>query len=614
MAFDPDAYLAKKSAVQTGGFDPDAYLASKSGAMAAPQQATQQPPPAAEPSFFDQLRQSYGNQVQDAWNTISQNPGAAAMETVGAINRAAMAIPDMPINLINAISRANEQHGIGSGGQLPTITDTMTRAFGIGGDGYLPEGAGRNAAQAAGNFIVGAAGVVPVARVAGAPSSMAADFAGIGSTQTPFLPGLPAPFTPDLPYVSTAPISEQQKQLQNLSAGIPDANTARVMVSPVTGKVITDPVGKAAVKQGFPDAMVASIKTMTPDTRRRAAEMLDISEKSLTNETYRDHNNVLQVVGDSILDRVKVVYNANKVAGRTLGQLVKTIKNEPVDVRPPLENFVNSLNEMGIGIERTFDPKSGEPVFSILDRGSTIQGLDKATGPLKHFVTRVFQDPINTVQDAHRLKGFFDNILHYGKTPEGIPPALYNTMKKLRAEVNGVIGEQYPKYAQVNKSYSETIDALEGIQDLAGKRVDLMGDNADNALGVLARRVISNAQSNYPLRNALTELDTTARKYITPGQDIVPYKPVERLSGVTPQKLDNDDLVRLVGYASDLMGMLGTAPKNSMEGILEKGVKLGAGGKAEVARQAIDAVQNKLAGRNQAAAIKAMRELLQRGQ
>lgn len=609
MAFD----MSTARPVRVGGFDP---------ASARPVQpdATQQPPPAAEPSFFDQLRQSYGNQVQDAWNTISQNPGAAAMETVGAVNRAAMAIPDMPINLINAISRANEQHGIGSGGQLPTITDTVARATGAGAQGYLPEGPGRNAAQAAGNFVAGAAGVVPVARVAGAPSSMAADFAGIGSTQTPFLPGLPAPFTPDLPYVSTAPISESQKQLQNLSAGNPHPNTAGVMISPVTGKVITDPVGKKASTQGFDPGLVAWIKTSTEATRRKMLQMLDIVDRGKANFREAGDNRPLNVVGDSVLNRIKVVQEANRVAAVRLDDVAKGLVGESVDINPAMSKFVDSLTEMGM----KYDPQTNTLE---LIQGSATQDMPKVQKEAMRILRRL-QTTRETGKldafDVHTMKKWIDNNVDYAKTGKGksgMIGSLDRAIKGLRHDLDSTLDEQFDAYNNVNTQYAETRQALDDVYDIAGSRFNPNADSAAVTIGSLSRRFLSNAQSNGYLRDSISNLDTVARKYIKPGTDLVPYKPIQHRSGVTPDMLENDDLVGLVMFSDELDKTFGAASRTSLLGDVQKGVgnavidaslgqKTAAGMTAEAGKWAY----NKARGVSEANASKAMRELLQRGQ
>ena len=103
MAFDPDAYLAQKTAPQkvtSGGFDPDKYLAQKTGAdPLSPGVAgigvTDGPTPAAEDSTSDRIKK-YLNEDHMVSNTvrgtIDQLPvlGATALGGLGAAGGTAL--------------------------------------------------------------------------------------------------------------------------------------------------------------------------------------------------------------------------------------------------------------------------------------------------------------------------------------------------------------------------------------------------------------------------------------------------------------------------------------------------------------------------------------------
>lgn len=73
MAFDPDAYLAKKQAPSNGGFDPDAYLAKKGGAAVS-----------EEPSFLGVNRKNLRGTISAVARPVLEMGGAVAGGVAGA--------------------------------------------------------------------------------------------------------------------------------------------------------------------------------------------------------------------------------------------------------------------------------------------------------------------------------------------------------------------------------------------------------------------------------------------------------------------------------------------------------------------------------------------------
>ena len=186
----------------------------------------------------------------------------------------------------------------------------------------------------------------------------------------------------------------------------------------------------------------------------------------------------------------------------------------------------------------------------------------------------------------------------------------------------------------MNTQYAETRGAIDALQDVAGQKMDLMGENADKALGTLTRRILSNAQSRVPLIDSLSQLDDTARKYgaprkfakmsgrtdIVPFDDIVrpivPHGSVLKRAGVDPAMFD-DDLIAQVEFASQLDSVFGTHAGNSFQGEITKAVdraaiNTAAGRDSGLVEEAATWAVNKARGINEDNALKAMRELLER--
>lgn len=74
-----------------------------------------------------------------------------------------------------------------------------------------------------------------------------------------------------------------------------------------------------------------------------------------------------------------------------------------------------------------------------------------------------------------------------------------NVLKDFRRDIDSVLDESFPDYNAANVAYSETIGVLDDFQDIAGRKMNLSGANADKATGTLMRRIAGNAQSRVRL-------------------------------------------------------------------------------------------------------------------
>ena len=146
-----------------------------------------------------------------------------------------------------------------------------------------------------------------------------------------------------------------------------------------------------------------------------------------------------------------------------------------------------------------------------------------------------------------------------------------NLLKRLRRNLDGILDENFDDYNAANTGYSETIRVLDDVQSLAGGRVDLLGENADRALGIMSRKILSNYASGTSMLDMFSSLDDTARRYS---------------SAVNMPPID-DEIVKLVAYEAELRRLFPSAvPANSLQGIVG----------AEGARTAADLATGNKAG------------------
>jgi len=597
MAFDPST---ARVIGEVKRFDPTtARVVEESSSVA---------PPPVVPPVVPAVYPRGGN---DALNVVG--------EFAQSINVSVPQLLDMPSHVVNWM--------LEKAGTDVRIPATMERNFNRlpGGEGgFMEPGMARDAVRTGGQLTAAAAGMMPVQRAAGTAGSLLADLLGAGSTAAK---GTVAPM-----------IYAARDQIENLPAVLPgeraarkaaelpllrqtgDVEAAGYRLKPVGEgvKVVPDKVQKEAITQGLEPGMVALVKSTTALGRQKMGQMLDnvtAQRTNLKNANQRPGN----VAGDSLLKRVKVIQRANTAAGMKVRSASEKLKDVFIDPSPATDEFWGSLKEMGVKI----DGATGKLDFE----GSMIDQLPGPTNALQRLFGRMTnssakqpltQPGMVNARAAHDLKQYIDEVVTYGKGAEGLSGKTINVMKGLRHNLNQILRESSPEYARANTQYSETIDALDALQDIGGKRLDLTGDNADRALGVLSRRVFSNAVTGVPLDDAIKQIDDVAKKYVSPGgKDLmIPHRLISKSAGVKPSDLD-DDLLNQILFASELERFFKIAPSNSFQGGIEKAIDItlaGAqGGSAGLTARALDAageMAKKARGINEENAMKAFRKLL----
>jgi len=520
----------------------------------------------------------------DNTRAVLAEAGAGAMrEAAGLVD---FVVPDT-VNAVMSLA--------GSDKRMPTLTDSL-EGIGIQG-GFMEPGTAQDAVRGAGQALTMAGGFAPVTRnVAKIPGAIA-EFAGIGAAKAP---------------IRAASVSLSQQALEKLPeaeqallSGSGDVITATKKLDPSAPlqapRAITDKVGKEAVKQGFDEGLIAQIKASPKNARKKMAAMVDIVEKGKKNFRYSAENRPLDIAGDSVLTRVKVVREANRAAGNRLDSTAKALKGQQIDVTTAVDGFLKELDGMGV----QFNPTTRELNF----KGSDLEGVVGPQRVIKNVITRMLDTKAPDAFDTHRMKRFIDEQVTYGKNARGLGGKTENILKSLRHNLDSVLDENFPAYDKVNTEYAQTIGALDALQDVAGKKMDFYGENADQAIGTLTRRLLSNAQSRIPLKDAIKKLDDVAQRFVSGGTDVVPFGHITKRSGVKASDLD-DDIMGQVMFVDELEKMFGTNARTSLQGDVEKGVRTGIQGPGAIAVEGAVALAKKVQGVNETNAMKALRELL----
>lgn len=385
-----------------------------------------------------------------------------------------------------------------------------------------------------------------------------------------------------------ARITSNDRVTRLIKEGVPDKSTARFHIPPGAKRAVKDGQAIEVIKQGFDEGAVSVIKAASPVDRKKMLRMLKIQRMADQNARFATLNRPSDVVGDSMLSRVKSVLKANREAGSQIDKVARGLRGKNVDFAPAGNQFLDDLSEMGVGFDSSLNP-----IF----KGSDIEGITAAENAIKRLAKRMSSGGAPDAFDIHKMKRFIDEQVTFGKNAEGLAGKTEAVMKRFRRGLDQALDDAFPDYNAVNTKFSETRDALDQIQDIAGRKMNFDGPNADKQLGTLLRRITSNAQSRVPLMNAADALESVARKH-----------------GAAP----NDDLVSQIMFVTEMERVLGPSAKTGFQGqIIQAGeqvVKSGgsSGSLTELGVEAAKAAADAARGVNRANALKAVEALLSR--
>lgn len=429
-----------------------------------------------------------------------------------------------------------------------------------------------------------------------------AGFPGEGGAPLPQLPvageGLPAPqVAPQVgPQVApAAPLIEQVAEGifnfqtpekirigELIEEGSTDIDTARFKVE--QGRTKTDRKAIEAEKQGFDPGSLAMVKASPKPDKFAFGKMVDIMEKAKNNLRFGTENRPSDIPGKSLSDRLDFIKRVNRIAGFQIDRVARDkLKNKPVEFERAQNRFFNELNKLRV----TFDDK-GEPIF----KGSDIQGLPGAENIVKKILARMDRDTIPDAEEIHKVKSFIDTQVKFGKAQEGLADEGLRIAKQLRFDLNKSLQDTFPEYAEVNKKFSDTKQALDNFEDFAGTKIKIGSPNFDKFAGTLLRRLSGNAVSRIPLFNSIIE--------------------IEKVTKSLGKKFKGDIITQTL-WSDELDEVFGPVARKSFGGEIGSEIKRGAQlirSPEQAALEGVALVADKARGIDQKGAFKAIRALL----
>lgn len=425
--------------------------------------------------------------------------------------------------------------------RVPTL-----QGAGVGQGGFMEPGLARDVTRAAGMLAPVAASFTPVVgRNLASAGGIALEALGVGSAK------VAAPIKAVAETTSQAvsqafPSKAQQAAKLPLYRGSGDAAAAGFKLD-AAGRVVKDAVQQAALKADIPADTVSFIAASNPQTKARMLAQLDVLEKGKTNLKYRAFNAPQQVIGEALEDRLSIAFRVNKEAASQLDEVANSLRGQKIDVSGPIEAFKENLAKQRITIM-----KNGNLNF----QGSSIEGqnMRKAQGIIRNVYNRLryTEDPTKNALRVHDAKKFIDEQVSYGRSAEGLSGTMEGIVKKLRHDLDSVLDSNFSEYNRVNTAYADSRRVIDDVQDLAGGKVDLAGDNVTKSLGTMSRKVLTNYASGQNVDAVFDALDNIGQKYGKPQE-------VAKIG---------DDIRSLVAMESYLRQSFARAAKpGSLEGI-----------------------------------------------
>ena len=385
---------------------------------------------------------------------------------------------------------------------------------------------------------------------------------------------------------------ENQRIIKSQLAQTPDA-VELVNVRLSGSQVVPDNEAASALKQGWKDGAVASIKAASEKDRSAMTKMLNIFKMGEKSEKFRAMNRPADILGDTVQARVDFLTDANKKAGAAIDNIAQTrLRGKTVDYDPAINSFLDDLSSIGVKVEMD---ENG--VAKAILQGSDIQGDKAAQRTLNAVLERLSATQAPDAYGVHTAKRFIDTQVNYGKKNLANPLTAQaeRILKNLRRNLNQSLGDNFPDYRAANEKYADTITALDDLQRAAGTQIDLESPNANKALGTAMRKLTSNYGTRANLIDSLDQANQVASKY--------------------GMKLE-DDIVNQLIFVNELDRMFGAAAQTSLKGQVSEAMQTGLDiARGNAAQRAFDLLAEKaqnLRGVNKENAIKAMEEILKR--
>ena len=334
-----------------------------------------------------------------------------------------------------------------------------------------------------------------------------------------------------------------------------------------TPRLAKDRAQVNAARQGVSEGFLPVYREANVATKKKLLEQNKIADQARKNAKYALEHRPSDVAGDSALERFKHVRTVNKKAGDAIDAASKDLKDFRVDFNPSVNDFLSSLQGMGVRIGSPEEFLQKVNMGNVNQRkkalfnGADFEGFDEAERVLDKVLQRMLSNGDGmTAYEGHRLKRYLDLQVSFG--PEGAKikdvPQLESAFKYLRHNIDSVLDDNFDAYRLANEDYAKTIAPMKEFKRLMPKHVDLLDPSklANSAVGTQLRTIMSNSRGRVPMLNVIKDLDNVSQEY---------------------GKLFDDDMLTQIIHMDELERLSGSAARTGLSGEVGKAVREGVG-------------------------------------
>jgi len=299
----------------------------------------------------------------------------------------------------------------------------------------------------------------------------------------------------------------------------------------------TDKVAREAIRQGFDDADVAIVRTMSDADKAKARKMYELASKASENKRIIDRP--MDMVGETVLKPAKAISKTLKENSAKLDDIAAGLKGKQVVAQGSItQRLDDDLAEIGASL--------GDEGINF--EGSTLEGLGGNEKVIQNVYKRI--KGAKDAFDLHRVKRYIDTNVEYGKRTEGLTGEASNLLKGWRRAVDEALDKQFTDYNAVNTILSDTINQLDELHAVFGKKLDVNDPLAGIKAGQVASRILSNSPNRGDVIKVINTMQATAKKY---GYRV------------------DEDVINQVIFADMLEDVFGTQATRSLRGQVARG-------------------------------------------
>lgn len=319
----------------------------------------------------------------------------------------------------------------------------------------------------------------------------------------------------------------------------------------------TDKVAKEAIRQGFDDADIAVIRSMSSKDILKAREMYTLADKASKNRRVIERP--FDMVGESVLKPARVISKRLRAESRKLDDIAKGLKGEEVNFTKISNRAQNDLAEAGISV--------GDE--GLVFEGSVLEGLGGNERIVRNVYNRI--QNADDAFDLHRVKRYIDSNVEYGKRTEGLVGDASRLLKGWRHEIDAILDKQFKEYNRVNTVLSDTINQLDDLHAAFGKKLNVSDPLAGIRAGQVSSRILTNSPNRGEVIRTINNLQKSAKKY--------GYK-------------SEEDVINQIIFADILEDVFGTQATRSLRGQVARAQQ----GTVEAVEGAVDVVRGVVRG------------------